>query len=224
VGLLDRGSIERALHLNHLGHELMKWLGNVERTSGPSFDRIHHQMSVPEAAREWVTRNYATLPVRCRPAPEDLASFANLVGTYLETSFELVPDRRRFDSSCGCMCPMCAAFVDIGSLKTRTLDRHDKEDARRLLRVYLRDRAAELDQTIDDELAETTALRDSLAMAAWARELLHRLDGHTAGPAVLALWRMFAWLPTGSPKPDFTLTTDDVMEADAAVTEAIQSG
>jgi hypothetical protein len=223
--VLDRQQVERALALSATGHEFMKWLGDGTRAPGVAFDHIHDTMSVPEAARNWVDRHYAMLPRRCRPEHEDLASFANLVGTYLETSFELVPGRRRLETDCGCLCACCAAFADMSSLKTRTLTRHDKTDATKLMWRYALDRARELGRSPDtralDAMVADPALREPLAMAAWARELLRRLDGVTAGPPVLALWRMFAWLPAGSPKPNFKLTTDAVMTADAAIAAAL---
>jgi len=227
--MLDMTAIARALRLAEMGHELMKWLGDRERAAGPSFDLVQDAMSVPEAAREWVTRNYAALPARCRPPREELASFANLVGTYLETSFELVPGRRRFEGGRGCHCTCCAALADMSSLKTKTLDRHDKEDARKLMRRLARDRAQALgrgeaiDDAALDRIVADARLREPLAMVTWARELLARLEGRTAGAPVLALCRMFAWRPTGSPKPDFAITADAIAAADAAVVAALEA-
>jgi hypothetical protein len=224
--VLEREQIERALGLSAMGHEFMKWLGDNTRAPGVAFDHLHDAMSVPEAARSWVDRHYDVLPRRCRPEREDLASFANLVGTYLETSFQLVPGRRRLETDCGCLCRCCAAFADMSSLKTRTLSRHDKADAAKLMWRYAFDRARELGRSPDDSTLDhvvaNPALREPLAMAAWARELLRRLDGIAEGPSVLALWRMFAWLPTGSPKPHFKITTDAVIAADAAIAAALR--
>ncbi len=51
-------------------------------------------------------------------------------------------------------------------------------------------------------------------MSAWAHELTQRLEGYVTGPAVLALWRMFAWTREGSPKKGFTLRAEDVLAAE----------
>ena len=42
---------------------------------------------------------------------------------------------------------------------------------------------------------------------------MHRLEGMSEGPATLALWRTFAWTKEGSPKKDFQLSADLIMEA-----------
>jgi hypothetical protein len=230
--VFDREQLERAVALSEMGHDFMKWLGDRDRDAALLYQQAHVEVSVPDATRDWVERNYSSIPARCRPSPEDLASFGNLVGTYLETSFDLVQGRRQLASDCGCLCPVCASFSDMSSLKTKTLSRHDKDDARRRMRGYARDRALELAHPLDDAAIERVvsepSLKESLAMAAWGRELLRRLDGDTAGPAVLALWRMFAWTPAGSPKHGFRLSARAILDADqinaAAIAAATMSG
>lgn len=132
----------------------------------------------------------------------------------------------RLQSNRAC-CELCAALVAMSSLKTRSLTRHDKADARTLIAAWLRDRAVELAAPLDDtavtRLVDDPALREPLALVTWARELFRRMAGHSAGPAVLALWRMFAWLPTGSPRPGFQVTVDAVLAADAAAVTAIRA-
>jgi hypothetical protein len=41
------------------------------------------------------------------------------------------------------------------------------------------------------------------------------------GPASLALWRTFAWTPKGSPRKDFTLTTEGILAAQASLAAGI---
>lgn len=223
--VFDREQLERAVALSNLGHAFMKWLGERDRDAALEFDRTHERLSVPEATRDWVERNYLAIPVHCRPGREDLASFSNLIGTYLETSFDLVPGRSKFETSNGCFCSVCTSFIDMSSLKTKRLGRHDKEDARQLVRRYVRDRAVELGRPLDDArieaLVNDASRREALAMATWGRELLRRLDGDAAGPAVLALWRMFAWLPAGSPRPGFRISAEAILQSDQANAAAI---
>ncbi len=219
----DRAQLEHALELNAKGHALMKWLGDREPESTGSLERLHAVMSVAEATRAWVERNHGDFPPACRPAPEDVAQLGNLVGTYLETSFELAPDRERGVSDSGCMCPTCTRLVGMGSLRTRKLTRHDKLDARAIVLACAVERAVELGCARDDPRIQRVAneLREQIAMVAWARELLRRLAGDTVGPAALALWRMFAWLPTGSPRPGFAITADAILDAGRRLDSAL---
>ena len=224
--MFDREQLTRAVGLSELGHAFMKWLGERDRDITLAFDRTHDaSLAVPDATRAWVEHNYAEIPEHCRPARDDLGSFGNLVGTYLETSFDLVPGRKGLVSATGCFCSVCTSFRELSSLTPKRLGRHDKADAVVLMRCYLRDRAAEIGCAVDDAaMVDDPLLGQPIAMATWGRELLRRLEGETAGPAVLALWRMFAWLPTGSPRPGFRITADEILRADRAIAAAISSG
>jgi hypothetical protein len=226
--MIDRDALERAFLLSRQAYELMKWIGDAVANRTVAFDRAHGTMSMPAAARDWFEHNYDCLPERARPPREDLAAFANLVSTYLDTSFDLKPaGQQRLESHCGCYCELCVALVDASSLVPKRLGRGDKEHAVKLIRAMLRDRAAARGKPLDDatltRLASDNALREPLAMTAWSIELLRRLDGYVAGPAVLVLWRMFAWSPLGSPVPNFELRLDDLLAADAAVDAAIDA-
>lgn len=52
---------------------------------------------------------------------------------------------------------------------------------------------------------------------AYARELLLRLAGDPGDPAILALWREFAWTKTGAPKKGFRLDAQDILDAQEAL-------
>jgi hypothetical protein len=62
---------------------------------------------------------------------------------------------------------------------------------------------------------------DASGLCAYAADLLDRLKGVAAGPASLALWRSFAWRPRGSPKKDFTLSTDGILAAQDSLAAGI---
>jgi hypothetical protein len=60
------------------------------------------------------------------------------------------------------------------------------------------------------------------AYSAYGFWLIRRLDGQTAGTAVLALWREIAWKPTGSPIKGFKLQYDDVFRAEQSLAHALR--
>jgi hypothetical protein len=51
--------------------------------------------------------------------------------------------------------------------------------------------------------------------------LLSRIKGISAGPAVLALWRGFAWTKQGSPKNDFKLSTEMIIDSEVRLSEIL---
>ena len=170
------------------------------------------------------------LPSKCRPErDEDVDCFANLLASYLEVSFELEEQPgQRFDTSCGCRCPLCRRLAFAGHLKTKKVTSSDKRSANVLLRQRLRALAGELAVALDDAHTERLAARgvllEQLALLAWTHELLRRAEGHPSGPEVLALWRLFAWTPEGSPRKGFTLTAAKILAAEAEVVVALRAG
>ncbi|TWT34759.1 hypothetical protein [Blastopirellula retiformator] len=51
-------------------------------------------------------------------------------------------------------------------------------------------------------------------------DLLLRVQGYAEGPAVLALWRRFAWTPQGSPRPKFRLSDKMILQAERQLVAA----
>ena len=72
-----------------------------------------------------------------------------------------------------------------------------------------------------DERIEKGDLTESLALVAYGRELLRRVEGLSEGTAVLALWRKFAWNEKGSPKKGFDLTAAMILEAQEKVKSSV---
>jgi hypothetical protein len=72
-------------------------------------------------------------------------------------------------------------------------------------------------------IASDPNIREELALCAYGADLLQRKKGIAVGPAALVLWRNFAWLPSGSPKKKFELTTDLILDAEKAISERVIS-
>jgi hypothetical protein len=204
----------------------MRWLADqIDRGLMP-FDQMHHTMSVEEAATVWILHHHALLPRDLRPPPEDAAAFANLFASYLVTSFDLLatPPTRSV-TRCGCPCIFCTTLVSLSHLQPKKVTPIDKTRATRLEAQFVEARTATLGRAPSrDAIARIVAddaLREARAMTAYAAALLRRLEGSTDGPEVLALWRRFAWTRSGSPKKDFVLTADAVLQAEADVDAAI---
>lgn len=149
---------------------------------------------------------------------DDLRPFANLFASYLETSFDLfeAPGPRR-TSDCHGSCPCCSYLAAAPNLQPQKLGSIDKHRARLLEAAYLKSvaerRGAALTDAECDALLAKPELREPLAMATYARELVRRMNGEPTGAEVLALWRWFAWTATGAPKRDFRLDAAMLIEA-----------
>ncbi len=72
-----------------------------------------------------------------------------------------------------------------------------------------------------ERLLDDKELGEPIALGAYGRDLLRRVEGHSEGPAALALWRRFAWTATGAPRKDFTLSAEAILAAEARVQERL---
>ena len=71
--------------------------------------------------------------------------------------------------------------------------------------------------------AESVVAADprSAAYSAYAFSILERIQGWEGDPHILALWRMIAWTPEGSPIKGFSLEAEDIFDAEHELATAI---
>ena len=224
-GLLDPDIIARAVALQRNSYALLRWMADhaTERVQ----TTLHSAATLPDSFRAWLMSSGSELPAELRVVPDDVAATANLLASYLETTFDFDPSpgQRRYSAAENCFCPMCSWIVDLPRLLPRTLTRTDKDTARSLQADALRSLAIQdgVDLVEDriDALLDDRALRDPLALVAYGRDLLRRIDDQHTTPATLALWRRFAWTPEGSPRKGFVLTSEAILAAQEALRAAI---
>jgi len=215
-------TLERAIDLQQRSYKLLQWLTSAIDRGFIAFGAAHDFATLPAATNVWLARHYAVLPPAGRPEREDLRAFSNLFATYLESSFELLRDPgTRWVGDCDCS--LCGWLVAIPRLKAKKLRPQDHRRGRALQIRAVKELALCNDLVISDERAEALAEshRESSGLVAYARELEHRLDGVTVGPATLVLWRSFAWDERGAPKRRFALTAKMVLAAEATLTAAL---
>jgi hypothetical protein len=220
--VIDRARLEQAVDLQRRSYALLKWLGNAIPRGFISFHTAHAYANSTESARAWVSEHFDNLPNAARPPARDSETvnrFSNVFASYLRSSFDLKENPgTRLKTSCGCDCEFCAVAVSAPHLRAKRLGRADKERAKRLEFDCLNDLAASLGLSLNSEALAALLLdhrtREKAALVTYAGQLLRRCDGAHAGPWVLALWRTFAWHPTGSPIRNFELTPELVLEAE----------
>ena len=226
--MLAESDIEFALSIQNRCFKLLQWLGNAIREGFIPLIKAHDVTDAGRAARVWVETHFYNLPEDCRPFSDDMEPFANFFGTYLETSFDIVAEpKARYISSCGCFCSFCSHLAQAQHLKPKTLTLEDKERAARL-RVRRMEMIAREEGMPSFELRIRESLRDEslrlqASLSAYGAALLNRLKGVSDGPAVLALWRDFAWNRNGSPIRSFKLQTKLIIGAEQKLFRVLQS-
>lgn len=227
--MFNRNELSRAIDLQKRSYELLQWIASAVKRGFISFNAAHSYSSVSSATVDWIERHYQNIPAKARPMHSDLKDFSGLFTTYLENSFELVssPGRRMYSPNAHCFCPMCSWLIDAPNLRTKTPTTKDKKRAHKMMIDVINRIAAENNARLPEKKVESIAndpnLREKLALCAYGTDLSQRMKGIAVGPAALVLWRNFAWLPSGSPRKKFELTTDLILDAEKAIRERVIS-
>lgn len=223
--VLRPDAIELALRHHRQSYQLLQWVNSVLSSDLVTFDQVHEAGSAADAAVQWISAHRKDIPPHLRPREEELYPFANFFSTYLLTSFDLKED------SClraaYCRCELCTWLFAAPHLRTKKLTSGDKRRAADLKSRRIRQLAVGLDVELaagaEDELLRDPDIARDAAYSTYGRELVARLDGRIEGPAVLALWREFAWTTQGSPRKDFRLKARDILGAEARLVDRLRS-
>ena len=221
--MLTRTELEPAVDLQARGYRLVLWLGKALDAGFIAPDAAHDFTSLADSAYAWIVHHYLNLPEDARPPRDQVRPFANLFSTYLDSTFDLdaAPGERLYSPDAHCFCPCCSWLVRLPHLRPKKLRAGDRKRAGKMKRDFVLALAAERRIDVPDarveEIVADPDLRAPLALCAYAVNLLERLKGWSEGPATLALWRGFAWKPEGSPRKDFRLTVEGILEAQETV-------
>lgn len=214
--MFDRARLDWLIDLHARSYALLHWAAEQSRRGALPLGRVHGPLSAPEAALEWVERNWASLPAGARPDRADVEPFAHLFASYLLTSFTVVPKRLRRVSSCGCDCGFCSYLVAASVLALRDPSARDRAVAEQVkldcLEALALEAGAPLLRTELASLARGPSRRD-LALVTYLRELDRRTSYRGQGQPVLALWRELAW-SEGRPRRGFALEAAEVLAAE----------
>jgi hypothetical protein len=108
-------------------------------------------------------------------------------------------------------------MIDAPNLKTKSLSAADKKRALKMQVHSILQLGFDVSARLDESRAETIVSNngEATALLAYGHDLIQRLDAVANGPAVLALWRRFAWNSSGSPKPKFRLSAKMILDAES---------
>jgi hypothetical protein len=218
--MLNPTSVEHAVEIHALSYKLLKWLNSAIHQGFVPTTHSHGGTSPADAAAAWVHHHYHNLPLTCRPRIEHIEEFGRFFGTYLDASFDLLrePEQHLLPDAGGCLCPICRSLSHPQYLKPKSLTKHDKARAAKLRARRVETLALEENLSITAEaianLAESERTRRDTSLSAYGASLLDRLQGFSAEPAVLALWRDIAWDRRGAPLRNFKLKAADILNAE----------
>lgn len=225
--MFDREELTRVVTLQQKSYKLLQWVAESLRSGTLHFNIVHQALGLSEAAREWLDRNWNSLPADVRPEREDIPAFAHLFASYLTTSFNLIeqPGFRR-EAGRGCYCPFCSYLVAADHLRVRNPDKKAQQRAREMKDLYLsslaKDTGMSVPYAVIEGLLSDTALTEDIAYATYAQELMRRSQFASQGEGVLVLWREIAWDQRGKVKKGFTLSAERALQAEARLTDRLK--
>ena len=228
--MLTRDQVEHAVHLQECGYQLLRWLENALVEGFISPEAAGAYATSEDAAYAWLDKHYLNLPEKARPERSDLRAFSNFFSTYLDNTFDLdaEPGERLYSPQGHCFCSICSWMVRKPHLTPKKVSTSDKKVAERMKRRFLVRLATSRKISVSDEtldqMLQDRELREHVGLCTYAADLLQRLEGRAVGAASLALWRSFAWTIQGSPRKDFVLTADKIMDAQEVLTKAMLGG
>ena len=225
----DYKRLEKAIATRDHSYRLLLWISDaIDRGCIPPSRAANHSGG-PEAATHWLRSSYHHIPEKLRPSLSDLDEFAAFFSTYLTSSFDVVekPGTKGNGPAPGlCRCELCMRIVNAPHLRAKKLYARDKKRADLLMSDYVFRLAGENGFDIEYDFAQKIAIeaktRRSAAYVTYAYWLIQRLSGESEGPAVLALWRLIAWHPSGGMRKRFQFRVEDVRQAEEQILEAIQ--
>lgn len=226
--MLNHAEMRRLVDLQHRSYLLLKWMAEAVSEGFVSFETAHDYSTLSEAAEGWILGHYVNIPESARPPREELPAFCAFFSTYLTNSFDLVsdPGQRLYSPDAHCFCPMCSWLIDAPNLRTKRVQTTDKRRAQKMRVNALLNLAADRQVDVgDSEIAELLEDRETFedaSLLAYGYDLLQREKGIANGPAVLALWRGFAWNESGSPKHGFRLTAKMIVAAEERLAALLQ--
>lgn len=226
--MLNKKEIRRAVDMQVRSYRLLLWTADAVTKGFIDFKTVHEYTSFSEATTEWILTHYLNIPENARINKEEIKEFSAFFTTYLENSFDIIadPGKRLYSPGSHCFCPCCSWMVNAPNLKTKKPSSADKRRARKLKisavqQLALNQRIV-LDEAKAIEIVDDPNLRESTSMVTYAYDLLNRMNGIAIGPAVLVLWRGFAWTRKGSPKKNFELSADMIFESEEKLNKIIQ--
>ena len=227
--MLDSDRISHAIDMQQRSYKLLQWMASAVKDGFISFNTAHDYSNLPDAAAGWIAGHYKNIPDESRVPTDALPEFTAFFSTYLQNSFDLVssPGKQLYSPDAHCFCPMCSWLIDAPNLKTKKLTAADKRRADKLranamAQIAIDNSISVTDNAISNLLDDDQHKHDA-SLVAYGYDLLQRLNGIANGPAVLALWRGFAWDKAGSPKHKFKLKPATIMDAEPSLHAAIKS-
>lgn len=226
--MLNEPEMQHLVDMQHRSYLLLRWMAKGVSAGGIGFETAHDYSTLTEAAEEWILGHYLNIPVKARPAREDLPSFCRFFSTYLINSFDLIssPGKQLYSPDAHCFCPMCSWLVEAPNLKTKKLQLSDKRRAQSMRVNVLLNLAAEHHFSLGEKeikgLPDDRQAWESASLVAYGYDMLEREKGIANGPAILALWRGFAWNESGSPKHAFRLKAQMICDAEQRLLGLLQ--
>ncbi len=204
------------------------WIGDRVDQGKIQPSRAAHRCSGPHSVSELIRDYYLEIPISMLPPFEEIEEFSAFFSTFLTSSFDVIEKPgTRGDGPLVCTCDICLRLRNAPHLQAKKLYAREKREANLLMlecmELLVRKNGIDCDEQRLKQIVNDSETRRDAAYLAYGHWLIKRLSGESAGPAILALWRLIAWDPRGGMRPNFTLEIDDFKAAEIKLVETLRS-
>ncbi len=223
--IFTSAEVDRILRIQDTAYDIFQWMKDCLNSGSLKFQIMHDATDSAANAHEWIERQRGSLPTSIVERLTDSKAVANLLLSFLTTSFELKAKPKTVSAGSRCGCGWCDWATRLTHLVLRHPSPRDYRTASDLMRLYLADLAANMDVKLGSDVSQLFERNESLtfelAHLTYVRESLRRTEFASQGTGVLALWRSIAW-KDGRAIPKFRLTSSRVLDAQAIVTSVLK--
>lgn len=224
--MFEHDEIEKVVDLQEKSYKVFLWITNKLKTTKSKkhslFDEVHERVNFYNGCLAWITKHRSELPNDARPDAEDLESFAHLMTSFLQTSFE-VSDKVKVQS---CPCPFCCFFTEVTGFKRRKPDQKARSRAHkeklRYIKTLCREESMEAPPDIEAWLSENRELAYDISYATYGRSLIRRSKFSGKGEEALVLWREIAW-DEFHPKDKFKLLAREMIISENRIIKKLKA-
>jgi hypothetical protein len=226
--MLPADDLKLAIDIQSRSYRLLRWVADAVGKGFIPPERAHEYADDSDSTYDWMNQHYLNFPANARPDRRYLRQFASFFSTYVLSSFDVIEQPGvRLHSPCGCYCPWCVHMVNASHLQPKKLSKRDKTRAVALMvdrvTILAKEEGVALKPEDAENLVENDANRRFAGYSAYGHWLIKRMAGLSDGKSILALWRVIAWSPTGSPLPKFKLEFKDFVHAEESLVKAMRT-
>jgi len=217
----NKSQLKQVLALQSKAYQLLEWFRKARASQKFLLNFSTHPHDAEQVVQTWFFSHRDQFPKELQVQVDQYSDFANLFLSFFRISFEMT-----IDPVNACGCDLCCFLKYVPTVKLRKVTPAMKRRRRRILEDTFLDlnlklglvalNAEQLDQGL-----QNSVVSKKVALVAYGQSLIQRAQYGEGEPALLLIWRHFAW-EEGHPTLGFQLAVADLISAEEELTQYLR--